>query len=91
MTDAGNTSRKKNIEAYWQENQRLIMILLVIWFTVTYIPPLLINQFNSIVIGGFPFGYYMGSQGSLVVFVILIFYYAFKMNKLDQKYDMHEK
>ncbi len=84
-------SRKQRLEAYWQENLRLIVILLVIWFAVAYIPPLFINQLNQIVIAGFPFGYYMGSQGSLVVFVVLIFYYAWYMNRLDEKYHMVDK
>jgi putative solute:sodium symporter small subunit len=75
-------------KAYWQENLRLITILLVIWFAVSYLPVFFIEQLNNIVIAGFPLGYYMGSQGSLIVFVIEIFYYAYAMNKLDQKYGL---
>ena len=52
---------------------------------------LFINQFNSIVIAGFPLGYYMGAQGALIVFVIQIFYYAYAMNKLDEKYGMSDR
>lgn len=77
-------------EAYWRENQRLILILLAIWFAVSYVPVLFVNQLNAIVIAGFPLGYYMGSQGSLIVFVIQIFYYAYAMNKLDKKYGVSE-
>jgi putative solute:sodium symporter small subunit len=83
--------RKQRAEAYWKENSRLIMTLLAIWFVVAYIPPLFIEQFNQIVIAGFPLGYYMGSQGSLIVFVVLIFYYAFAMNKMDEKYGLKDK
>jgi putative solute:sodium symporter small subunit len=83
--------RKTRAAAYWKENSRLIMTLLAIWFVVAYIPPLFIDQLNQIVIGGFPFGYYMGSQGSLIVFVVLIFYYAFAMNKMDAKYGLKDK
>ncbi|GAB4124654.1 MAG: DUF4212 domain-containing protein [Roseiflexaceae bacterium] len=83
--------RKQRAEAYWKENSRLIMTLLAIWFVVAYIPPLFIEQFNQIVIAGFPLGYYMGSQGSLIVFVVLIFYYAFAMNKMDKKYGLKDK
>jgi probable solute:sodium symporter small subunit len=83
MSDIANMSRQERINAYWKENNRLIAILLIIWFSVTYIPPLFVNQLNQIVIAGFPLGYYFGSQFSLVVFVILIFYYAYAMNKLD--------
>lgn len=84
-------ARKQKLEAYWKENLRLIAILLAIWFAVAYIPPLFINQLNQIVIAGFPLGYYMGSQGSLIVFVILIFYYAWYMNRLDQEYGMVDR
>jgi putative solute:sodium symporter small subunit len=79
---------KAKLEEYWQTNVRLITTLLIIWFVVAYIPPLIINPLNQIVIAGFPFGYYMGSQGSLIVFVVLIFYYASRMNKLDEEYDL---
>jgi putative solute:sodium symporter small subunit len=69
----------------------LIVILLSIWFAVSYVPVLLVNQLNNIVIAGFPLGYYMGSQGSLIAFVVLIFYYAFAMNKLDDKYGLSDR
>lgn len=77
--------------AYWNENLRLIVILLVIWFAVSYVPVLLVNQLNGIVIAGFPLGYYMGSQGSLIVFVVEIFYYAWAMNKMDEKYGLSDR
>ncbi|MBI5649616.1 MAG: DUF4212 domain-containing protein [Chloroflexi bacterium] len=79
------------LEAYWKANLRLIWILLAIWFAVAYVPPLFVNQLNAIVIAGFPLGYYMGSQGSLIVFVVLIFYYAWRMNKMDQEYGLRDK
>ncbi|MEN9936643.1 MAG: hypothetical protein RLZZ387_3222 [Chloroflexota bacterium] len=91
MSAQGQTTRQQKINAYWKANLRLIVALLVIWFAVAYIPPLIINQLNSIVIAGFPLGYYMGSQGSLIVFVVLIFYYAWRMNKLDSEYGMKDR
>lgn len=91
MSDPKKMSPKERGEAYWKENQRLIITLLIIWFAVSYLPVLLVNQLNNIVIAGFPLGYYMGSQGSLIVFVVLIFYYAFAMNKLDEKYGMSDR
>jgi putative solute:sodium symporter small subunit len=83
--DEAKAARAK---AYWQENLRLITILLVIWFAVSYLPVFFVEQLNQIVIAGFPLGYYMGSQGSLIVFVIEIFYYAYAMNRIDKKYGM---
>jgi putative solute:sodium symporter small subunit len=79
---------KAKLESYWQANIRIITILLIIWFVVAYVPPLFINQLNQIVIAGFPLGYYMGSQGSLIVFVLEIFFYAWYMNKLDEEYGL---
>jgi len=88
ITEQQRAEVKARLDAYWKANIRLITILLIIWFAVAYIPPLMINQLNQIVIAGFPLGYYMGSQGSLIVFVILIFYYASRMNKLDEQYGL---
>jgi putative solute:sodium symporter small subunit len=79
---------KARLERYWQANIRIITILLIIWFAVAYVPPLFVNQLNQIVIAGFPLGYYMGSQGSLIVFVLEIFFYAWYMNKLDEDYGL---
>lgn len=79
---------KARLESYWQANIRIITILLIIWFAVAYVPPLFVNQLNQIVIAGFPLGYYMGSQGSLIVFVVEIFFYAWYMNKLDEDYGL---
>ena len=79
---------KARLEEYWQVNVRLITILLIIWFAVAYIPPLIIYGLNQIVIAGFPLGYYMGGQGALIVFVVIIFYYAWRMNKLDEEYGL---
>lgn len=91
MSDLKKLPAEERARLYWRENQRLIIILLVIWFAVSYVPVLFINQLNNIVIAGFPLGYYMGSQGSLIVFVIQIFYYAYAMNKLDQKYGLSDR
>jgi putative solute:sodium symporter small subunit len=85
---SSSKNKSERAKAYWSENLRLITILLVIWFAVSYLPVFFVEQLNQIVIAGFPLGYYMGSQGSLIVFVIEIFYYAYAMNKLDQKYGL---
>lgn len=91
MSDPKKLPPEERARLYWRENLRLITILLIIWFAVSYVPVLFVNQLNKIVIAGFPLGYYMGSQGSLVVFVILIFYYAFAMNRLDEKYGLSDQ
>lgn len=82
---------KQKLKDYWKYNVRLTTFTLVVWFVVTYVCSALSAQLNSIVIFGFPMGYYMGAQGSLIIFVWLIFNYAFKMNKADKDYGVEEE
>lgn len=85
-------SKQEDMDAYWKENLKIITILLVIWFVVSYVPVLIVNQLNQITfLTGFPLGYYMGSQGSLIVFVIEIFFYAWWMGKLDRRFGLDQK
>jgi putative solute:sodium symporter small subunit len=81
-------TRSERLEAYWRENQRLVLVLLVIWFIAGYGHPIWAKQLNEIqILTGFPLGYYLASQLSLAVFVILIFAYALIMNnRVDRKY-----
>lgn len=78
--------------AYWRENLRLLLTLLAIWFLVSYGAGILfvdfLDQFNF---AGFPLGFWFAQQGSIYVFVVLIFVYVWRMNKLDRKYDVHEE
>lgn len=79
-------------EAYWKYNIRLTITLLVVWFVVAYLlGGLLADELNKVVIGGFPLGYYMAAQGSLIVFVIEIAVYAKLMNKKDVEYGIREE
>jgi len=82
---------KQKLKDYWSYNIKLTTITLGIWFVVTYVAIFFTPELNNIVIFGFPFGYYMGAQGSLIVFVILIFNYSNKMNKADKDYGVEEE
>ena len=82
---------KSKLKAYWAYNVKLTTIIMVIWFVVTYVAIFFSPELNNIVIFGFPMGYYMGAQGSLIIFVILIFWYAFKMNAADKEYGVEEE
>ena len=82
---------KGRLQAYWKYNVRLTTIIMIIWFVVTYVAIFFSPELNNIVIFGFPMGYYMGAQGSLIIFVILIFWYAFKMNAADKEYGVEEE
>lgn len=85
-------TQKENAKAYWKENLRYLAILLIIWFIVSYVfGILLVEQLNTIKLGGFKLGFWFAQQGAMYVFVILIFVYVRLMNKLDRKYGFDEK
>jgi len=82
---------QKNAAAYWKENLKYLAILLSIWFLVSFVfGILLVEQLNAIKFGGFKLGFWFAQQGSIYVFVILIFVYIRLMNKLDKKYGVDE-
>ena len=78
----------KNLaQEYWKKNLKYLVILLSIWFTVSFgFGILLIDELNQIKIGGFKLGFWFAQQGYIYVFVTLIFIYIGLMNKLDKKY-----
>ncbi len=82
---------KATLAAYWRENRQLTTITLVVWALVSFGAAFFVRALNTVVIFGFPLGYYMGAQGALIVFVLLIFNYARAMNAIDRKYNLHEE
>jgi len=74
---------------YWSRNLRVTSVLLAIWFVVTFVFGWYARELNAINIIG-PLGFYMGAQGSLIIYVVIIWYYAKFMNKLDVEYGVHE-
>ena len=82
---------KENHSAYWKANLRLVSICMFFWFLCSYgFGILFVEALNSIQIGGFKLGFWFAQQGSIYIFVILIFFYAWRINKIDQKYIVHE-
>ncbi|WP_434064827.1 DUF4212 domain-containing protein [Sanyastnella coralliicola] len=76
---------------YWKTNLRLMGILLVIWFIVSYGCGILFRDaLDNIKIGGFGLGFWFAQQGSIYVFVVLIFYYVKRMNKIDHQFGVDE-
>jgi len=76
---------------YWQRNLRLIAKCLIIWFVVSYgFGLLLVEPLNTIRLGGYKLGFWFAQQGSIYVFIALVFYYARAMNKLDEEFDVQE-
>ena len=85
------TDHQTNGQAYWKRNLRLIAVCLSIWFVVSYgFGILLVEQLNQFSFFGFKLGFWFAQQGSIYVFVLLIFYYARKMNQIDRKYGVEE-
>lgn len=85
------TNKQKHATAYWKENLKYLVILLSIWFIVSYGCGILFKDaLNEIRLGGFKLGFWFAQQGSIYVFVILIFVYVRIMNKLDKKYGYDE-
>ena len=79
-------------KAYWRANLRILAILMSIWFTVSFgCGILFVDQLNEIKLGGFRFGFWMAQQGSIYVFLVLIFVYVRFMNKLDRKFKFEEE
>ena len=73
--------------SYWQDNLRLVGLCLVIWFTVSFgFGILLVDVLNRIEIGGFQLGFWFAQQGSIYVFVALIFFYAWRMSIVDARH-----
>lgn len=78
-------------EAYWKATLALIRNVLIAWFVVSYgFGILLAPTLDSFHIGGYPLGFWFAHQGSMYIFVALIFLYARKMGKIDEKFDVHE-
>jgi len=87
-----SNNNKADMKAYWRKNISYVLILLSVWFLVSYgCGILFVDALNQIKIGGFKLGFWFAQQGSIYVFVILIFVYVWLMNKLDKEYDVYEE
>ncbi len=84
-------SNNNDRNAYWKANLRLVTLCLVIWFLVSYVfGILLVDQLNAIRLGGYKLGFWFAQQGSIYVFVALIFFYAARMNVIDKQFNVEE-
>jgi len=75
---------------YWRKNLRITGILLAIWFVVTFVVGYFARELNFSFFG-WPFSFWVAAQGALVVYVVIIGYYAYYMNRLDQEYGVQEE
>ena len=88
MTSPITEERRKE---YWRRTLRITAILLSIWFVVTYVVIFFAVPLNQFTFLGFPLAFYMGAQGSLIVYVVLIVFYAWYMNRLDSEFGVSEE
>lgn len=77
--------------AYWKANLRLLGILMAIWFAVSFGAGILFREWlDQFMLGGYPLGFWFAQQGSIYVFIVLIFYYAHAMKRLERKYHLED-
>ena len=80
----------ENHRQYWRKNLNITAVLLVIWFVVTYVVAYFARDLNFTFFG-WPFSFWMAAQGSLVIYVVIIWFYANYMNKLDREHGVAEE
>ena len=77
----------ENRRQYWSSNLKLVFSLLIIWFSVSFgCGVLFVDYLDQYTFFGFKLGFWFAQQGSIYIFVLLIFIYVFLMNRLDKKY-----
>ncbi|MBL4619621.1 MAG: DUF4212 domain-containing protein [Marinicaulis sp.] len=85
-------SKASNAQLYWRENVKLLGMLLAIWFAVSFGAGILfVDILNQVQIGGFKLGFWFAQQGSIVVFVILIFVYAARMRQIEKRFGVGDE
>lgn len=83
---------KKKLKKYWRRNLLYLLLLLIIWFAVSFgCGILFVKPLNEIRLSGFKLGFWFAQQGAIYGFLIIIFLYVILMNRLDRKYDLDEK
>jgi putative solute:sodium symporter small subunit len=78
-------------QAHWRKTSRLMWIIMALWFFFSFVIHMFARDLNQIVILGFPLGFYMAAQGSLIAFVVLCFWNSRAQNAIDREFDVHEE
>jgi putative solute:sodium symporter small subunit len=87
---AATTLSPERRTAYWRRTKTLMILMLVVWALAGLVIPAFASPLNNITVLGFPLGFYMSSQGSLIIFVILCFWNASAQNKIDEQFGVSE-
>ncbi len=82
---------QEKMDGYWAKTSRLMWILLALWVFFSFVIHFFATQLNTIVILGFPLGFYMAAQGSLIAFVVICFWNARAQNKIDEEFGVQEE
>lgn len=77
--------------SYWNKTRSLMFLMLGLWFFFGYVIHFFVGPLNNIVILGFPLGFYMAAQGSLIAFVVMLFWFARKQNSIDEAHGVSEE
>ncbi|MDK9695545.1 MAG: DUF4212 domain-containing protein [Siculibacillus sp.] len=78
-------------DRYWQRTSGLMWTMMALWLVFSFVIHFFVNSLNSIVIAGFPLGFYMAAQGSLVVFVVMLFFFAKRQDTIDREEGVAEE
>jgi putative solute:sodium symporter small subunit len=82
----------RSAQDYWRQNVSLLLKCLVVWFVCSYLfGIILFEELNAISLGGYKLGFWFAQQGSIYIFLIIIYYYVRRMNALDREFDVDEK
>ena len=76
--------------AYWRKTSALMWTMLVIWFLASFVIHIFAPSLNRFRFLGFPLGFYMAAQGSLIVFVVMLYWFAFRQNRIDEEFGVQE-
>jgi putative solute:sodium symporter small subunit len=88
---AGRKKMNHDSEGYWKATLGLLTKVLIVWFLVSFGAGILFaDMLNSIHLGGYPLGFWFAQQGSMYIFIALIFYYKWRMDSIDREFDVHE-
>jgi len=77
-------------EAYWRKTSRLMWTMLAIWLVFSFVIHAFAPALNAVRFLGFPLGFYMAAQGSLIVFVVMLFWFAHRQNRIDEEFGVSE-
>lgn len=81
---------KMEYQQYWRSNLRMIGVLLAIWFVVTFVVSWFARELQTLIVLGFPFPFFMAAQGALLIYLLLVGFYAWRIGRLDDQYGMRE-